>query len=150
MDRPHIYKVYEIEPNNNQSLALAKKYRYMEVLNCPSLIPELKMETIRANVPKLDRLCQLLEEDFSDDQVMVYCFHIEAQKAIRDELLKIGRKPAILNGDSSDEETIVKSLAFFALSFTTSIKNLCSSVPLYSNNTNVLETQCSNYLSRSW
>lgn len=144
MDRPHIYKVYEIEPNNNQSLALAKKYRYMEVLNCPSLIPELKMETIRANVPKLDRLCQLLEEDFSDDQVMVYCFHIEAQKAIRDELLKIGRKPAILNGDSSDEERYECQKRFNSGEYDVIITNIQKSLNLHGGTVCIFYTVLTN------
>ena len=104
MDMPHIHKVYEVEPSNEQSLALQKGYRYMEVLNCPSLIPEIGINTSRQTVPKIERLCQLIENDFRDSKVMVYCFHTEAQKAIADECRKLGRNPVILNGNNTDAE----------------------------------------------
>ena len=104
IDMPHVHKVYEVEPSNEQSMALQKGYRYMEVLNCPSLIPDLHLETNRKTVPKLDRLCNLLETDFADCKVMIYCFHNEAQQAIADECRKLGRNPVILNGQSKDQE----------------------------------------------
>jgi hypothetical protein len=102
MDLPHVYKVFEVEPTNAMSVGLSKGYRYSELLNCPSLIPEANIPMDRKNVPKLDRLCDLVENDFSDSSIMVYCFHLEAQKVIADELAKIGRKPVILNGSITD------------------------------------------------
>lgn len=104
LDRPHEYKVYEIEPTNEQSMALAKGYRYMEVLNCPSLIPDLNIPTDVKHVPKLERLVELVSDNFRSESVMVYCFHNEAQEAIYREMLAIGRKPVILNGKNTDEE----------------------------------------------
>lgn len=104
LELPHIYKTYEIIPTNDQLLAINKGYRYNEVLNCPSLISELNIPTDRKNVPKLDRLCDIIETEFSESSVMVYCFHIEAQHAIEIELRKIGRKPVILNGACTDEQ----------------------------------------------
>lgn len=101
MDLPHVYKVYEVEPSNAMSLGL-EKYRYSELLNCPSLIPDCGISMDRKNVPKLDRLCELIENDFSQESVMVYCFHLAAQQTIADELAKIGRKPVILNGSITD------------------------------------------------
>lgn len=101
MDLPHVYKVYEVEPSNAMSLGL-EKYRYSELLNCPSLIPDCGIPMDRKNVPKLDRLCELIENDFSQESVMVYCFHLAAQQTIADELAKIGRKPVILNGSITD------------------------------------------------
>lgn len=103
LDLPHIHKVYEVEPSNEQSLALNKGYRYNEVLNCPSLIPDLKIPTDLKHVPKLERLIQIVENEFSDEKVMIYCFHKEAQKEIAKELENIGRKPVILSGDTKDE-----------------------------------------------
>jgi hypothetical protein len=102
MDLPHVYKVFEVEPTNAMSVGLSKGYRYSELLNCPSLIPEANIPMDRKNVPKLDRLCDLVENDFSDSSIMIYCFHIEAQRVIADELAKIGRKPVILNGSITD------------------------------------------------
>lgn len=104
LDLPHVYKIYEVEPTNEMSLALEKGYRYSELLNCPSLIPEVNIRMDRKSVPKLNRLCELVENDFADERVMVYCFHLEAQQAIADELAAIGRKPIILNGSCSDQE----------------------------------------------
>lgn len=100
----HQYKVYEVQPTNDQSLALAKGYRYMEVLNCPSLIKELGIPCNRKSVPKIDRLVQLMKDELDDYKTMVYCFHLEAQRAIADELSEIGKKTVILNGSNTDEE----------------------------------------------
>ena len=103
-DLPHVYKVYEVEPTNAMSLALASgKYRYNELLNCPSLVSEANIPMDRKNVPKLDRLCDLVENEFANSNVMVYCFHLEAQAAIADEMRKIGRKPITLNGACTDD-----------------------------------------------
>lgn len=104
IDLPHIYKVYEVEPSNEMSLALEKGYRYNELLNCPSLINDLDIPTDRKHVPKLDRLCTLIENDFADSKIMVYCFHKEAQQSIANELIKIGRNPVILNGEITDDD----------------------------------------------
>lgn len=104
MNTPSIYKVYEVDPTKEMLAAIKGGYRYNEVLNCPSLIPDIKIDFDRKSVPKLDRLCTLIENDFSDSSVMVYCFHLEAQKVIANELIKIGRKPCILNGECNDEE----------------------------------------------
>lgn len=131
MDMPHIHKVYEVEPSNEQSLALQKGYRYMEVLNCPSLIEDLGIETNRNTVPKLERLCQLVENDFKDSSVMVYCFHLEAQQSIYDEMLKIGRKPVMLNGSCKDEERFRVQQGFNNGEYDVIITNIKKSLNLY-------------------
>ena len=104
LDRPNIYKVYEVVPTIDQQVALSKGYRYNEVLNSPANIPELKLTNCRENIPKLERLCQLVENEFADSKVMIYCFHIDAQKAIKEELEKIGRKCCILNGEDTSKD----------------------------------------------
>lgn len=131
MDMPHVHKVYEVEPSNEQSMALQKGYRYMEVLNCPSLIPDLHLETNRKTVPKLDRLCNLLETDFADCKVMVYCFHNEAQQAIADECRKIGRNPVILNGQSKDQERWEIQTKFNKGEYDVIITNIMKSLNLF-------------------
>ena len=131
MDMPHIHKVYEVEPSNEQSLALQKGYRYMEVLNCPSLIEDLGIKTNRGTVPKLERLCQLIENDFADSSVMVYCFHTEAQQAIYDEMKALGRKPVILNGQSKDSERYEIQTKFNAGEYDVIITNIMKSLNLY-------------------
>lgn len=104
IDTPHIYKVYEVEPSNEQSSAISKGYRYNTVLNCPNLIPELKLENNRKTNPKLNRVCELVEREFDGQQVMIYCFHVSAQEALKTELEKIGRKCVILNGQDHSSE----------------------------------------------
>lgn len=131
MDMPHVHKVYEVEPSNEQSMALQKGYRYMEVLNCPSLIPDLHLETNRKTVPKLDRLCNLLETDFADCKVMVYCFHNEAQQAIADECRKLGRNPVILNGQSKDQERWEIQTKFNKGEYDVIITNIMKSLNLF-------------------
>lgn len=132
MDLPHIYKVYEIEPTNAMSLGLEKGYRYSELLNCPSLIPDCGIPMDRKNVPKLDRLCELIENDFSQESVMVYCFHLAAQQTIADELAKIGRKPVILNGSITDATERYKiQQAFNNGEYDVIITNIKKSLNLY-------------------
>lgn len=99
---PNVYKTYYVTPTNDMAVALEKGYRYNELLNCPSLIPDVGIGMTRKEVPKLDRLCKLIETEFSDVPVMVYCFHREAQAAIEKELKVIGRKPVVLNGEITD------------------------------------------------
>lgn len=132
MDLPHIYKVYEVEPTNAMSLGLEKGYRYNELLNCPSLIPDCGIPMNRKNVPKLDRLCELIENDFSQESVMVYCFHLAAQQTIADELAKIGRKPVILNGSITDATERYKiQQAFNNGEYDVIITNIKKSLNLY-------------------
>lgn len=131
-DLPHIYKVYEVEPTNAMSLGLEKGYRYSELLNCPSLIPEANIPMDRKNVPKLNRLCELIENDFHDSSVMIYCFHIEAQNAIANELAKIGRKPVVLNGKITDADERYKiQQAFNNGEYDVIITNIKKSLNLY-------------------
>lgn len=131
MDMPHIHKVYEVEPSNEQSVALQKGYRYMEVLNCPSLIEDMHIETSRKTVPKIDRLCNLIETEFSDSRVMVYCFHTEAQQAIADELRKLGRNPVVLNGKSNDTERWEIQTKFNKGEYDVIITNIMKSLNLF-------------------
>lgn len=131
MDMPHIHKVYEVEPSNEQSLALSKGYRYMEVLNCPSLIEDLHLETNRTTVPKIDRLCNLLETELIGSRVMVYCFHTEAQQAIANECRKLGRNPVILNGENKDEERWAIQTKFNNGEYDVIITNIMKSLNLF-------------------
>lgn len=131
MDRPSIYKVYEVEPSNEMSLALEKGYRYSELLNCPSLIPDANIPMNRQSVPKLDRLCNLVENEFADSSVMVYCFHLEAQAKIKEELEKVGRKVVVLNGSCSDEERYTAQRGFNEGTYDTIVTNIKKSLNLY-------------------
>lgn len=104
LDRPNIYKVYEVEPTAAQLNAIKAGYRYNEVLNSPSCIEELKIKDSASTVPKIARVCSLLENDFADSSVMIYCFHIAAQKALKRELDARGRRCVILNGEDSSKD----------------------------------------------
>lgn len=100
----HNYKVYEVYPTIDQSLAIAKGYRYREVLNSPSNISQININLDRKSVPKLNKLIELLETELYGKSVMVYCFHINAQEAIAEEAKKLGRRVRILNGSTKEEE----------------------------------------------
>ena len=131
MDMPHIHKVYEVEPSGDQLLAIGQGYRYNEVLNCPSLIPDLNMNTDVKDCPKLARLVDIVDNEFSGQSVMVYCFHIEAQRAIADELKKIGRTPMILNGETPDDERYKIQTDFNSGKCDVIITNIKKSLNLY-------------------
>lgn len=149
MDLPHIYKVYTVFPTPAMSLAIEQGYRYNEVLNCPSLIPEIKVGMERKDVPKLDRLCSLIENDFSDVPVMVYCFHLAAQDVIAQELIKLGRKPIVLNGACTDEERFAAQKGFNEGVYDVIITNIKKSLNLnagqvcifYSMETNIAKME---------
>lgn len=147
MDRPNIYKIYEMEPTRDQQMALGDN-RYNEVLNCPSLLPELGIPMDRKNVPKLDKLCNLVAEDFADSKVMIYCFNIEAQEAIAEEMRKIGRHPLILNGqDKSSKKDLnrVKIMNEFNLGeCDTLITNIMRSLNLYNGDVCIIYSLVSN------
>ena len=131
MELPHIYKVYEVEPTNDQSLAIAKGHRYNEVLNCPSLIPDINIPMDRKNVPKLERLCELVEKEFSESSIMVYCFHLDAQQKILEALKCIGRNPVILNGACKDSERFQIQNDFNNGKYDVIITNIKKSLNLY-------------------
>ena len=98
MDLPHIYKIYTVQPNPDQTSAISKGYAYNEVLNCPSLVPMANLPFNRKKCPKLDRLCTLAETELAGMRFMVYCFHIEAQQKIREELTALGLRCCVING----------------------------------------------------
>lgn len=100
IDIPHVYKVYTVLPTTEQISAIQRYGRYNEILNCPSLVEEAKISLNTKSVPKLARLIEIIENEFSDSKVMIYVFHKEAQRVIRDELYTIGRNPLILNGET--------------------------------------------------
>lgn len=131
-DIPHTYKVYEVEPTNEMSLALKKGYRYNELLNCPSLLPDLNIKFDRKNVPKLDRLCELIENEFSGLSIMIYCFHLDSQAVISKELELIGRKCVILNGSCSDEQRFEAQHKFNTGECDVIITNIKKSLNLHS------------------
>ena len=131
MDMPHIHKVYEVEPSGNQLIAIANGYRYNEILNCPSLVPDAGIKTSVEDCPKLQRLVDIVNNEFNGQKVMVYCFHIEAQEAIAKEMLKIGRKPLILNGTTPDDERYKIQTSFNSGDCDVIITNIKKSLNLY-------------------
>ena len=128
---PHNYIVYTVEPTNEQSLAMAKGYRYMEVLNCPTNIPELNIQFDRKSVPKLDRLVSLIENEFTSQKIMIYCFNIEAQEVIARELREIGKKVAILNGSVKMEDRLDVMNSFNCGDTDVIVTNIQKSLNLY-------------------
>ena len=128
---PHSYKVYTVYPTEEQMLAIAKGYRYMEVLNSPSNVPEIKIPFDMENVPKLSLLVSLILNKYADKKVMVYVFNIEAQVVIRDTLAEYGIKSAILNGDTSSNEVECVKNAFNEGDVNVVITNKQKSLNLY-------------------
>lgn len=126
-----VYKVYEIFPTVEQQLAIARKNRYMEVLNCPSEIPELNISFTRQEVPKLDRLIDVVINECQELKILIYCFHKEAQRVIANELEGIGRHPLIINGETSDDERLSTVNRFNGVNCDVLITNVKKSLNLY-------------------
>lgn len=128
---PYVHKVFEVEATEAMRNEMKDNSRYPEILNCPSLVANMHTETNRETVPKIDKLCSLIENEFSEDKVMVYCFHIEAQEAIKKELEKIGRKPVTLNGSVKDDERYKVQQNFNNGVYDVIITNVKKSLNLY-------------------
>lgn len=99
---PHNYRTLTVTPTKDQKICIGNGYRYQEVLNCPSLIEDIGIETNRKNVPKIDLLLNIISEQYQESKVMIYVWNPKAQEAIAEELRKIGRKPAVIRGGMAD------------------------------------------------
>lgn len=137
------YEVYKVDPTVDQMLAIDSGYRYNEVLNSPLNIPiEAGVIFDRAHNPKLDKLCDIITNEFTGKLVMVYCFHIAAQEQIKIELEKIGRKPVILNGQDNSKEKVANRVKivenFNNGTYDVIITNIMKSLNLYNGDACIL------------
>lgn len=105
-DTQRFYQTYLIPQTKAQKKAIREGYRYFEVLNCPSLCVSLDIKNTPKDVPKLERLIQLVTEDFEDQRIMIYVWHIEMQATIKAYLEEHGRKVVILNGSTTDRDSV--------------------------------------------
>lgn len=101
---PHNYRTLTVKPTKDQMICIGNGYRYQEVLNCPSLIEDIGIETNRKNVPKIDLTLRIIDEQYQEAKVMIYVWNPKAQEALANELKSIGRKPAIIRGGMKDIE----------------------------------------------
>lgn len=136
LDVPHVYKVYTVQPNPDQLAAIDKGYSYNEVLNCPSMVGYSKLEFTRKKCPKLDRLCELAEGELAGMKFMVYCWHVQAQYKIKEELEKLGLRCVVINGDdpkgaNKDIEKLNRIQAFNRGEYDVIITNAQRSLNLY-------------------
>lgn len=149
MNIDHTYKIYTVQPNPAQTQLIANGFHSNEVLNCPSLLEGVKeagmkeLKFDRANNPKLDRLCELVETELSGMNFMIYCFHIDAQYKIKAELEAIGRKVVIINGQDpkgkdADEIKLDRMQKFNRGEYDVLITNMQKSLNLYGADAMVL------------
>lgn len=131
IETPYVHKIYEVEASEAMRNEMKVNSRYQEILNCPSLVSNMHTETNRTTVPKIDKLCSLVENEFGKEKIMVYCFHLAAQEAIKEELEKIGRKPVTLNGSIKDDERYKVQQAFNNGKYDVIITNVKKSLNLY-------------------
>ena len=136
------YFVYEVTPSNDQLMAINEGYKYNEVLNSPNNVPDAGLIFDRKHSPKLDRLCSLVENELQGKQVMIYCFHIGAQQQIYDELVAIGRKPVILNGQDKSKDKVMNRVSivndFNNCKYDVIITNIMRSLNLYNGDACIL------------
>lgn len=98
------YRVVGVYPTPEQIEAISKGYRYMEVLNSPSNVPDADIPFEVENVPKLEKLLEIIEKNYRGKKVMIYCFHINAQYKIAFELQERGYTTEVLNGETPQKE----------------------------------------------
>lgn len=144
LDRPNIYKVYTVSPTVNQSTSMAKLGRTDEILNCPSLVAEAGIATSKETVPKIARLVDLVENEFNGSSIMIYVFHREAQEVIRREMVNIGRKPLILNGEVEQAERYEIQQKFNNGEADVLITNIKKSINLYGGDVCIFYSLISN------
>lgn len=128
------YMVCEIMPSEKQLRAMKKGYRSGEVLNDPSLIPELKLPTSEDNVPKLKRAISLCTQDFAQSTILIYCFHKNTQYVMKALLEKEGKRVGIINSDTKDKERVLLMDQFNNGELDILITNSKRSLNLYSGN----------------
>jgi len=138
LENSNEYKVYEVEATEKQLNAISAGYRYNEMLNCPSsnMQDETGITISLKDIPKMRRLVELAENDFYSERTMIYCFHINAQIKLKEELEKIGKRVVILNGkDTSvkkDENRLKIINDFNKGEYDIIITNIQRSLNLYS------------------
>lgn len=98
------YYTVEIDPTETQLKLMRKGYRYNEVLNDPSLVDGAGITTSIEHVPKIYKAVNLSTQDFATSNILIYCFHKNAQKVIKEELIKQGRTAEIINSDVKEKE----------------------------------------------
>lgn len=98
------YKVYTIEPTVDQLLAINRGNNANIVLNCPSLLEEIGIPTKRETVPKLDFLLTMVETEYKEESIYIYCFNKDAQYELYRELSEVGINVKVLNGETISEE----------------------------------------------
>lgn len=101
------YFVAEVDPTEAQLKAMKKGYRYNEVLNDPTLIPDIGLETSSKYVPKLSKAVTLCTQDFADNNILIYCFHKNAQWVMKKELEAYGKTVGLINSDVKEKERTV-------------------------------------------
>lgn len=151
MNIEHVYKVYTVQPNPEQTRLIAAGFHSNEVLNCPSLLDNeavlqqgfKPLLLNRESNPKLDRLCELAETELNNISFMVYCYHIDAQYKIKEELEKIGRRVVIINGQdpagsNADMEKLDRMQKFNSGEYDVIVTNLQKSLNLYGAHAMVL------------
>ena len=136
------YIVREVDPTTDQMLAIKSGFRYNEVLNSPNNVPDAGIGFNRKENPKLNELCNIIQNQLEGQLVMVYCFHISAQEQIKEELEKIGRKPIILNGRDTSAQKVQNRLkiteSFNKGTHDVIITNIMKSLNLYNGDACIL------------
>lgn len=138
--KPNTYKVREVEPTPDQLIAIKQGYRYMEVLNCPTLLPQIGIDFTPEEVPKLRALIHLLEDDFQDSKIMIYCFYREAQRQIAEHLTRIGKNVQILNGEDDRDSKWAKMKEFNEGDCNVLVTNVKKAINLYNGDVCIFYT----------
>lgn len=134
MDLGNEYKVLLLQPTDAQRSCIKQGYRSNEVLNCPSMIPEIGIPMTTEGIPKLKQL-EILMRERPNKNIFIYCFHTQAQGAIKSIAEGLGRKAIIINGSVSQKERQGLIDQFNTGEVNTIISNIKRSINLYAGDT---------------
>lgn len=135
IERKAVYKIVDVTLSQKQANLISKRYykgRYNEILNCPSLLandPNCDIKYTREEVPKLNRLIELVEE-YHDKKIMIYAFNTDSHNVIAEELTKIGRKPVIISGKVKKKDRFAIQKEFNTGNYDICISNIKKSINL--------------------
>ena len=90
--------------SEKQKELMKRTVSYKFVYDCPTYLDH-SIEFNSENVPKLASLRNLLREECADaESVLIYTYHKEPQRYLREWLEKLGYSCRVLNGDTSDSD----------------------------------------------
>ena len=126
----HNYSLIPVDTSPAQS-AILNTSNYEEVLNSPRTMGITSINFNREDVPKLGKLVEICKDIVGrGESTVVYCWFIEAQRAIQEELKKEGIRAEIISGEVDGSEREHVRQAFQDREYNVLITNISRAINL--------------------